>query len=252
MSFIQMTFSPTGGTQNVADLLAKGIGEVDLHVDLADPHFEGGNVAPAEDDVVLVAMPCFGGRCPAVAIDRFQAIPGNGARCIVLNVYGNRAFDDALLEMADAAETQGYRVVAGVAGVAEHSIMHQFAAGRPDATDAATLEGIARYLRNALANLELGTPAIPGNRPYMKAGSVPLVPQVKSGCTSCGTCAESCPVSAIDPATFKADKDRCIACMRCIAVCPAHARAISGMMVKAASMAIKKQASTRKEAELFL
>lgn len=95
-------------------------------------------------------------------------------------------------------------------------------------------------------------PRVPGNSPYMKAGSVPLVPKIAGTCVSCGKCAGSCPVAAINTVDYAADKGICIACMRCIAVCPHEARSISKVMVKAASLAIKKAASVRKECELYI
>ena len=50
-------------------------------------------------------------------------------------VFGNRAYDDALLEMQDVASEIGFRVIAAVAAVAEHSIIRKYGKGRPDADD---------------------------------------------------------------------------------------------------------------------
>lgn len=48
------------------------------------------------------------------------------------------------------------------------------------------------------------------------------------------------------------DKSKCISCMRCVAVCPKHARKVSGFMTAVAGMAIKNACSVRKECELFI
>ncbi|WP_305296955.1 4Fe-4S binding protein [Parvibacter caecicola] len=131
--------------------------------------------------------------------------------------------------------------------------MHQFATSRPDSTDGLKLGEFAKAITEQLQSGTAATqPRIPGNRPYVKGGAVPLVPKVTGQCVSCGACAKSCPVTAINTVDFSADKSLCIACMRCVETCPQNARSISKIMVKAASMAIKKAASQRKECELYL
>lgn len=251
MACRELVFSPTGGTRKAADLFVAGWGgEVDV-VDLSVQAFDGAKVVISSDDLVLVAMPCFGGRVPEVAVKRLKEVAGNGASCIVMCVYGNRAFEDGLVEMADAAEEAGFTVVAGVAVVAQHSIMPQFATGRPDGVDAERLREFGLAAKDLAQEGMSAIDAIPGHRPYKKAGAVPLVPAVGKDCTACGTCARTCPMTAIDGITFKADKDACIACMRCIDVCPADARSISKLTVKLAAASIKKVAEVRKEAELF-
>lgn len=247
-----LVFSPTGGTDKVAGILANAISTDWEKVDLSTQNFDGGEVEISATDKVIIAMPDFGGRAPAVAIKHLKKIKGNGAQCVTVCVYGNRAFEDGLIEMADAAEAAGFSVVAGIAAVAEHSIMHQYATDRPDADDKSTLEKLGRIFAELPTSARSALSTIPGNRPYKKAGSVPLVPKVGSTCAKCGECASSCPAGAIDPVTFKADKDICISCMRCIKVCPVDARNISSFMVKTASKMIAKEESTRKEAQLFI
>ena len=63
---------------------------------------------------------------------------------------------------------------------------------------------------------------------------------------------KNCPVQAIDPASFKADSKKCIACMRCVKECPENARKANGTMVAVASLALKKACTVPKKNELFL
>lgn len=252
MKCIEIVFSPTGGTRKVADILATELsGEVVL-VDLSDKKGDFASVNIDSDGMALIAMPCFGGRAPRVSMERLACMRGGGARAVVVSVYGNRAFDDALVEMVDGAREAGFDVIAAVAAVAEHSIMPQYASGRPVLADENLLAAIGREIRGALdGDRPVNAMPVPGDRPYKTSGAVPLVPQVKKTCTACGRCVANCPVGAIDSATLKADKDRCITCMRCLKECPVQARAINGLLVKAAAGAIKKQASAWKEPELF-
>ena len=248
MNVVEIVFSPTGGTEKVVHILGGHWSENTVKIDLSDAKTDFSKCIIGKEDPVLIAMPSFGGRAPAVAIERLKQIAGNGAKCTLVCVYGNRAYEDTLVEMEDAAKESGFQVVAAVAAVAEHSIMPQYAAGRPDASDKKQLEQFAEQI----AGKTKAVVSIPGNRPYKKAGGAGLVPKVGKNCTKCGLCAESCPVQAIDPASFTADAKKCISCMRCVKQCPEKARNVNGAMVSIAAMAIKKACSVRKENELYM
>lgn len=248
MNVVEIVFSPTGGTEKVAHMIGGHWSESTVKIDLSDAKTDFTQCSIDQEDQVLIAMPSFGGRAPAVAIERLKKIAGNGAKCTLVCVYGNRAYEDTLVEMEDAAKESGFQVVAAVAAVAEHSIMHQYAAGRPDASDKKQLEQFAERI----AGKTKAAVSIPGNRPYKKAGGAGLVPKAGKRCTKCGLCAERCPVQAIDPASFRADAKKCIACMRCVKQCPEKARTVNGAMVSIAAMVIKKACSVRKENELYL
>ena len=248
MNIVEIVFSPTGGTEKVAHLICSHWGENTVKIDLSDAKTDFSQCVINGEDQVLIAMPSFGGRAPAVAIERLKQIAGNGAKCTLVCVYGNRAYEDTLVEMEDAAKECGFRVVAAVAAVAEHSILPQYATGRPDETDKAQLADFAAKI----AGKDSEIASLPGNRPYKKSGGAGLVPKPTKDCVKCGLCAEKCPVQAIDRASFAADPKLCIGCMRCVKQCPQNARTVNGLMVSAAAMAIKKACSVRKENELYL
>ena len=248
MNTVEIVFSPTGGTEKVAHIIGRQWSENTIKIDLSGPKADFSGYTINEEDRVLVAMPSFGGRAPAAAIERLRKIAGNGGKCTLVCVYGNRAYEDTLAEMEDAAKECGFRVVAAVAAVAQHSILPQYAAGRPDAFDKKQLEQFAEQI----AGKTEAVVSIPGNRPYKKAGGAGLVPKVGKSCTKCGLCAESCPVQAIDAGRFKADSKKCISCMRCVKQCPEKARKVNGAMVSIAAMAIKKACSVRKENKLYI
>lgn len=254
MKYIQMIFSPTGGTEKAAEAITLAWSALVETIDLTDRKADFSKCEIGAEDIVLVALPSYGGRVPALAAKRLSQVRGNGAKCVLLCVYGNRAYEDTLVEMEDLAEKCGFTVVAAVSAVAEHSIMRQFASGRPDQEDIHQLKTFAKSILEKIKAGKLnGRPELPGNRPYKKAGSTPLVPKADGKCTSCGSCLENCPAGAISKENLKAvDAKKCIACMRCVAKCPQSARKVNGAMVAAASLAIKKACSVRKEVELYL
>ena len=248
MNIVEIIFSPTGGTEKVAHLISSHWGENTVKIDLSDAKTDFTKCVINEEDQVLIAMPSFGGRAPAVAIERLKQIAGNGAKCTLVCVYGNRAYEDTLVEMEDAAKECGFQVVAAVAAVAQHSIIPQYAANRPDASDEKQLAEFAQQI----ADKTESAASVPGKRPYKKAGSAGLMPKPSKACVKCGICAKNCPVQAIDSSNFTADSRECISCMRCVKQCPHNARKVNGAMVSIAAMAIKKACSVRKENELFL
>ena len=198
---------------------------------------------------MLLISPVYAGRIPALAADLFRQIDGHGMRAIVAVVYGNRDYDDALLELADIAVNDGFDVIAAGAFIAQHCIFPKVANGRPDTSDMAVAVDFMERAKES-DNLDIST--IKGNRPYKKPGAVPLQPQTdENECLSCGVCARECPTGAIDPVTLATDKNKCITCCRCIAVCGSHARKFKGVKYATVSKIFCAQNSKRRGPELF-
>ena len=236
----------------MSEILCQGIGKesvvTDLCVKAADIQLP--NIH--EEDLAVIAMPVFAGRVPALAVERLRMVKPNGARCVVVAVFGNRAYDDALLEMQDVASEIGFRVIAAVAAVAEHSIIRKYGKGRPDAADEQTLRQFGADIMRKAESDDYTMPKVPGNRPYKQGGQVPQ-PKGRHGCNRCGICAEHCPADAIplsDPKTV--DTAKCISCMKCVSVCPKEARSIGVIMNFLATQGLKKVCATRKENEMYI
>ena len=147
MDLKKIIFSATGGTEKVADILIKGLDESAEKIDLLDRNREFSKICLQKDDVCMLAVPSYGGRVPKEAAERIARIKGNGAKAILLVVYGNREYDDTLLELKEVAKKSGFLPVVAVAAVAEHSIMHQFAKGRPDKQDREELLSYVQFIR---------------------------------------------------------------------------------------------------------
>lgn len=255
MRYVQVVFSPTGGTQKVADAVTEVWGDHVDRIDLSDAEEDFSKIVFEEEDVVLAAVPSFGGRVPHLAAKRLGQLQGCHAKCVIVCVYGNRAYEDTLTELQDIAEGCGFCVAAAIAAVAEHSIMHQYAAGRPDEEDINKLHDFSRKILEKLKNFDKksNTFMLPGNRPYKKAGGTGLVPKADKKCVDCGLCVRDCPAQAISRDNVKtADAGKCISCMRCVVQCPKSARKVNSAMVSAAALMMKKVCSVKKGNELFL
>lgn len=252
MNIHQIMFSPTGGTRRVCEYICDGIDQKPSVTDLCVKERQIRLPEIHEEDLVIIAMPVFAGRVPALAVDRLKRIQSNHAKCVVVAVYGNRAYDDALLEMQDVATEMGFRVVAAVSAVAEHSIARVYAAGRPDAEDRKELAAFGVTIINKVESMDTYNPlSLPGNRPY-RAGNTGPFPTADERCTGCGTCHELCPADAIPADNLRSvNKETCISCMRCLSVCPTKARNIGQVEVMVTEK-LKTLCATRKSNELFV
>lgn len=251
MKFYNIFFSPTGGTKKVADIAAKGTKLDAEEIDLIKEPDKLMKVNFEKEDLCLVAVPSYGGRIPSVVTDMFRNVKVNGTKAILVAVFGNRAIDDTLLETQDVLEASGFVCIAGMEAVAEHSLMHQFGTGRPDQQDEMEL---LEFAEKFMKNIETqNKPEFPGNRPYREYSGVPLKPVANGKCNSCGLCAKECPVDAISLDNPKlTDKDKCISCMHCVAICPKKARNCSKFISFIAGKKMKKVCSGRKENKLYL
>lgn len=248
-------FSATFSTKRVVNHIAKSFGPLDCEIDIT-------NVAPAvetcltEDDLLVVGIPVYGGRVPAMASERLNALKGNNTPAVIVCVYGNRDYDDSLLELNDIVSRNGFIPVSAAAVVAEHCIFPEVATNRPDESDWLKIES---FCDETKARLQSFKPAIQsklpikGNRPYKKSGGAPISPSANGDCNGCGTCAELCPTGAISFENLKeTDTNRCISCARCIKVCPQHARNFRGAKYKAIGFVFVKGFSKRKEPEFIV
>lgn len=257
--FFEMYFSPTGGTRRVSKILADGLsGGLNLEpaaVDLFAAVREGGALPEfAAGDVCLISVPSFAGRVPLPAAEKLAEMKGNGALAILNVVYGNRAIDDTLLELADVLEEAGFTCAAAMETVAEHSIFRQFGAGRPDRDDEAELSAFAKETARILKNGNFsGSLKVPGNFPYRERKPGSMIPVGGENCTGCGLCAAKCPAHAIPAEDLKAvNRDACMGCMACVSVCPAGARDIPAEIRQQFLPHMTSVCSGRKENRLYI
>ena len=253
MNIYEITFSPTGGTKKVAGILANELGQNITAIDLSNGSVDFYQFSLTHEDIAIIAVPSYSGRVPSIAAERMAKIQGNGAKAIIVCVYGNRAYEDTLVELQDIVQQAGFSVVSAIAAIAEHSIAHKYATNRPDKDDYEHLRAFAGKIGKKLAENDFSIPAIPGNRPYRKAAGAGIVPKATKACTQCSLCASRCPVGAIDEkATTETDSSLCIGCNRCIYYCPKKARSLNPEKLATLEEKVGAALSGRKESELYI
>ncbi len=246
-------FSATDTTRKCVASFCQGFGsEPDISVNLADG-FDATFPEISNEDVVVIATPVYGGRLPLHVARALAKIKGNNATAIAIVVYGNRDYDDALLELTDILHNNNFRISGAGAFIGQHSIFPKVAKSRPDLSDEQELIKFGKECRTASCK-GVGSdysPYIKGKRPYKKSAGVPLYPKAKKAdCIKCAKCASNCPVGAIpNDKPFITDTIKCISCGRCIKVCSTGARRYSGAAYSLVSLIFKAAFSKRKEPE---
>ena len=256
-------FSPTGTSRTVIQSIARGINHSTVElIDITTPHARKEPLETSENGLLIVAVPVYMGRVPALLMEWLQAIRAHDTPAVSVVVYGNRVYDDALLELNDILAQRGCKPIAGAAFIGEHSFSSAetpTARDRPDAGDLHHAEAFGRKIReklNAVPSVDrICDVAIPGCRPYRGDAKLWIVDfiAVSDACTRCGTCAEGCPTGAIDPEDGNlTDAETCITCCACIKRCPTHARTMKPGPVRDASVRLSTLYKERKEPEYFL
>jgi ferredoxin len=180
--------------------------------------------------------------------------------CIV--VYGNRAYENALLELKDILTKCRCKAVAGAAYIGEHSFSSSeipIAEFRPDKEDLIHAELFGGNIKEKLLTISsvdhIPNLNIPGSYPYggiTELWSVDFI-AIGEDCIQCGICAQVCPVNAIDADNINMiDKVKCITCCACIKNCPQKARTMKPGQVKDAAVRLNKLYKERKMPELFI
>ena len=140
-------FSPTRGTAHYAEAIAAALAPAHDTVNLTVPFVRRTPHVFGPEDLVIIGAPVYAGRLPAVK-GLWDSLEGHDTPAIFLVSYGNRAYDDALLELQDLCEAKGFRGVAASAWIAPHTFSAKIGAGRPDEADRAKIRAFAEKVRD--------------------------------------------------------------------------------------------------------
>lgn len=258
-----VTFSPTHTGRTIAEAVAAGFsgsGDVVRHIDLTLPGQAEEEVAVA--GLAVFAAPVYGGRVAETAAERFgqiRAAEAGRTPAILTVVYGNRDYEDALVELRDIAVRQGFVPLSAGAFVGEHSYSRPdegkpIAQGRPDEADRIAAEGFGRDSRAKYEkNGTWGPLTVKGCVPYkVKGPATPATPVTEpERCTGCGICVGVCPTGVVGLSAdgmAESAAEGCIKCCACLKFCPAGARRFDTPYTERLFLNF----SARREPELFL
>lgn len=237
-------FSATDTTKKtvltIADEAARLLGAEREDYDFTLPGMRENSFAAGKDDLVIFGTPVYAGRVPNVLLKYLATIQGNGALAVPVVLFGNRNFDDGLIELRDILENTGFHTVAAAAFVGEHSFSKTLAAGRPDADDMKEALAFAGKVAEKVKGLPEGEAPAPVEvegvphpyrgyyQPRDRKGVSIDIRKVKSlvsdACDDCKICADVCPMGSISHENMREYTGICIKCGACIKKCPKQAR----------------------------
>lgn len=256
-------FSPTQTTKNVLEGIAQGINAKEVtHIDLSLSQPKPWISKKRTSDLAVIGVPVYGGRVPIEAEQRLRQITAGNTPAALVVLYGNREFEDALLELKDIAADLGFIPIAGGAFIGEHSFATKdrpIAMGRPDAQDIEKAKRFGEQIRDKITGFDsddtVPSLEVPGNFPYKERGNVPDMSPVtlETLCITCGTCASVCPTSAITVTeTVITRAEDCIRCSACVKSCPTEARVWEHPRIKEITEWLHTNYHKRKEPEIFV
>ena len=263
-----MYFSPTATTKTIVEtighrLVEKNGIEQGKIVDFTLPKQRETGVTFKSNDILLIGVPVYSGRVPNILLSDLNTIKGNNTLAIPIVLYGNREYEDALLELNDILIENGFNVIAGGAFIGEHSFSTILAKERPDNTDLSIAKHFADSVYKKIESDTLDTLRIKGNRPYRaytkpkvdedkKEDTVKVEPKTDENCIDCKICAEVCPVGCIDFTDVTKITGTCIKCGACVKLCPTNSKYFDNPDYIKLKLTLEELYIERKEPELFV
>jgi ferredoxin len=256
-------FSPTRTTQKILQGIAQGmsVGRIE-QLDLTPPQVKTQPLDEIANELTILGAPVYAGRLPIEAVQRLRRLKAREAPAVVVVVYGNREYEDALLELKNLAVEQGFRPMAAGAFIGEHSYSTTetpIAAGRPDEADLTKArefgERVFGKIQHSRGMDRMSALEVPGNFPYKERMERPLeAPTTRETlCTLCGTCAAVCPTAAVVVEhSVITEPERCLLCQACVKNCPTGARVMEVERIKKVAGWLNTKYARRKEPEIFL
>ena len=252
-------FSPTNTTRKTIESVAKGIEieQINLIDITTDDSIE--TIQISKNELTIFGAPVYGGRIPQVSVERFKRIITNGSLAIVVGVYGNRAFDDALIELKHITESNGFKIIGAGAFIGEHAFSFnniKVAKNRPDENDLQLAYEFGQHINLKIhSKKESLLIDVPGNIPYKKLKERPVIcpDTIHSDCILCGDCVTVCPTGAISlNEKVETEEELCIWCCACVKYCKQNARTMDNSIIVDLQKWLAENYTERREPELFL
>jgi len=256
-------YSPTGTTQKIVREIGQNMGLKLISENNISENKTELMPKTTNNCLTIIRLPVYGGRLPIKAIELLKKLQSNQSPLVIVVVYGNRNYDDSLLELKEIANNCGFKIIAGAAFIGEHSFSSNekpIAKNRPDKQDIEKCKDFARMITEKLKDTKdinmVSELDIPGSYPYKERNKLPVTvhPETDNNlCNKCGICVDSCPTNAITiKETVITNGELCTWCCACVKNCPHEARIFDNPTINAFKEKLFLNCSKRKEPVYFV
>ncbi|MDF2676142.1 MAG: 4Fe-4S ferredoxin, iron-sulfur binding domain protein [Bacillota bacterium] len=264
-----MYFSPTGTTKKIVDGIAFRIEEKNKDkikvncIDFTLKSVREETVQFGVDDILIIGVPVYAGRVPNVLLNYLNTIIGCKSYAIPIVVYGNRNYDDALIELKNILINNGFKVISAGAFIGEHSFSDTLAKGRPDEKDMEIVYEFADNIVKLFNEFPSENISVKGQTP-LRSYFQPkdrdgnpfdfkrIIPKTNKNCMNCKLCSEICPMESIDNDNVSKLNGPCIKCCACIKSCPVHAKYFDDVNYLKHKEELEIDCEKRREIEIFM
>lgn len=236
-------FSGTGNTAKVVGELVTALSEL-LEVEyqllcVNHPVARKSVIPCGETELLVIGTPVYDGRVPQFLLPYLEKnIVGKNTLAIPVCTFGNRGVDDALMELRNIIEKNGFRTVGAAAIVGQHVFSRALGTSRPRVEDKRMLHKLAHELKSKIADLDeapeypidvIGNEPIgPYNTPRDRYGYPVNISKVrpktaKEHYDTAKRIIQLCPVEAIAPDGVQIPGP-CMRCGACIKLSPRGAK----------------------------
>lgn len=249
-------FSPTHNTKKlinkVGNTIKNNLDKNELDINLTFPEGRGKKYILNKNDILLYGFPVYAGRMPVLLERELGNLQGENTLAIIIATYGNREYDDAILEAYNILSGKGFNVIAVGAFIGEHSYTKKVATNRPDEKDIDKAISFGEKVCSKIQNKELTSVKVKGSLPYKERRLMPFKPKTNDDCINCGKCINVCPMNIVDKDDPKIVEEGCILCCACIKICPVNAKYINDEPIKNIVSMLESKCIKRKEIEIFI
>ena len=246
-------FSPTNTTKNILHKIVEEMAmKIDKEYNLTNYEYKDFSFI-FNNENILLGFPVYSGRVPITALNRFSNIKGKNSRIIICATFGNRNYDNALMEIYELFKNNGFNIIGLIAVVTQHSFVKSIGKNRPNEEDSIYIKSFSKKMVEKIDGNIKESVKYEIIKPYREYQTIPIKPKGNRNCKKCGFCIKLCPENAINKTNpRKTQKTKCISCLRCVKYCPNGSRDLTSIEKYISKKFIESKCKENKKTEIII
>lgn len=241
-------FSATGNTAKIGEVIQDELTQLGAYIekkDITSYADRKGSLDLTPYHAVIFGCPIHAKRAPRIVREWLNTLDGQGKLCATFYTYGGFKTHPAHFSTREILENRGFDFVSSAEFLAKHTFnIGGWSAleNRPDESDFKVAREFARQTHKRFAGEDSGRPGEfdkteftpeqldKGEKITLSHIITQLPTRRGADCGLCMICEELCPTRAMKAEMGEVgEKEKCIACLRCIDNCPEDALSINDL-----------------------